>query len=410
MSRQGGDISPWSVTQRGDDGARYLQFADDAEAAAQAAGHDVEVNRAGTSGFGDRTPADANADPADPAPAPAPAEPAPTDADADDVDPEFVAEVATAFGEMSAEAEAFALQANEGVAVGEFLRRALGQDGDRYVWGADPDPNDPDPDAFDCAELVQWATEQIGSPNPGGSTNEQNLWLRDQGAIEVPVELAAEIPGAVLYSYSSARASAGHGEYSGHVAISLGNGETIEARGAEWGVGSWEIGNRFDTAFLLPGIDYTDLDGLDEAELEERANGVRFDPGIDSDHDMLSDNFEIAYGLDPGNPDADGDGITDGYEIVALGTDAMNPDSDYDGLTDDVELVLGFDPMVADNPDPEAEVELPDEWVDNDGDGIVDHFERVLGVDDMPDFGDDAPPDDVDDLLPEGATTGLENA
>jgi cell wall-associated NlpC family hydrolase len=42
-----------------------------------------------------------------------------------------------------------------------------------------------------------------------------------------------------------------------HVAWSLGDGTTIEARGKAWGVGCWPSANRFDFAALVPGVDYT---------------------------------------------------------------------------------------------------------------------------------------------------------
>ena len=29
------------------------------------------------------------------------------------------------------------------------------------------DPNDPDPEAFDCSELVDWAAQRVGAPHPG---------------------------------------------------------------------------------------------------------------------------------------------------------------------------------------------------------------------------------------------------
>lgn len=41
-----------------------------------------------------------------------------------------------------------------------------------------------------------------------------------------------------------------------HVAFSLGNGTTIEARGAKWGVGCWTAVGRFDFAAHIPGVDY----------------------------------------------------------------------------------------------------------------------------------------------------------
>jgi cell wall-associated NlpC family hydrolase len=388
VSQGGTTINPWTVTHA-DKGARYLdpEFVQKAEAAAASSGYpNMRVTTAEVNGYrGVDVPASASAEQA----AGGELSAVTNSFDGADVDDRV-----GSFGEMSEEALRAVAQQDDGVPVGEFLRNALGQEGDRYVYGADPDPNDPNPDAFDCAELVQWSLERLGAPNPGGSTNEQQHWLRNEanGAIQIPVELAREIPGAVIYSVSSSRAA--DGRYAGHVGISLGNGETIEARGRDWGVGSWEMGNRFETAFLLPGVDYTDLGGLDDAEFMDRSAGLRLAESnlgsVDSDRDMLADHYEVMYGLDPANPDMDGDGITDGYELMVLGTDAMNPDSDYDGLRDDVERVLGFDPTQYDNPDLEAESTLaPEDWLDSDGDGIVNWAEEMMGFD-----PDDADTDD----------------
>ena len=38
------------------------------------------------------------------------------------------------------------------------------------------------------------------------------------------------------------------------VAISLGDGRTIEARGKSYGVGSFDAGNRFQYAAVVPGL------------------------------------------------------------------------------------------------------------------------------------------------------------
>ena len=66
---------------------------------------------------------------------------------------------------------------------------------------------------------------------------------------------------------------------------------------------------------------------------------------IDSDGDTLPDMWEANNGLDPYNPDEDGNGVTDGggdfdgdelpnWAEYLAGTDPFNPDSDGDGLTD----------------------------------------------------------------------------
>ncbi len=54
----------------------------------------------------------------------------------------------------------------------------------------------------------------------------------------------------------------------------------------------------------------------------------------DSDGDGLSDGYEVSIGTNPRDPDTDHDGLGDGYEL-AIGTNPRDPDSDGDGLTMD---------------------------------------------------------------------------
>jgi hypothetical protein len=62
-------------------------------------------------------------------------------------------------------------------------------------------------------------------------------------------------------------------------------------------------------------------------------------------------------GLDPTNPDSDGDGILDGDEVNRYGTDPQSGDTDGDGLWDGEELfTAGTDPLL----------------VDTDSDGVAD--------------------------------------
>lgn len=120
----------------------------------------------------------------------------------------------------------------------EMLRRALEQNGDRYVFGAEVRLDDQNPDTFDCSELVQWAVHQAGGTIPDGSQNQRRHCER------ISVQEAARTPGALLFN--------GH-----HVAISLGDGEhTIEAMGSRQGVRIGNIGNRFEDGGLVPGLRY----------------------------------------------------------------------------------------------------------------------------------------------------------
>jgi cell wall-associated NlpC family hydrolase len=133
-----------------------------------------------------------------------------------------------------------------------FLQNALAQAGDPYVWGATASPTDPNPKAFDCSELVTWAAKRVGVDLQDGSWL-QYLQLKQQGAT-IPVQQALQTPGALLFSFSQEPTPGGGRPSHAHVAISLGNGRTIEARGRSYGVGSFDAGNRFQYAAVVPGL------------------------------------------------------------------------------------------------------------------------------------------------------------
>ena len=120
-----------------------------------------------------------------------------------------------------------------------FVQKALAQNGDRYVYGAETRLDDADPNTFDCSELVQWAGAQAGVEIPDGSSN-QRAWVRRHGT-EISVEEALKTPGALLFK-------------DGHVAISLGDGRTIEAKGSKYGVGVFNGKGRFTSGGLIPGM------------------------------------------------------------------------------------------------------------------------------------------------------------
>lgn len=139
----------------------------------------------------------------------------------------------------------------------------------------------------------------------------------------------------------------------------------------------------------------------------------------DSDEDLIPDDLEIyVYGTDKDNPDTDGDGIPDGYELiigfnpiepdsdfnglldgdedsdgdeltnaeeVEAGSNLMNPDSDLDGLNDYEEVkVYGTSPIDYDTDDDglsdyeEVQMGLDPLSSDSDGDGVLDSEEKIL--------------------------------
>jgi len=70
----------------------------------------------------------------------------------------------------------------------------------------------------------------------------------------------------------------------------------------------------------------------------------------DQDADNEPDELEPGLGLDPSNPDTDGDGVADGDEPNIYGTDPLNSDTDGDGASDGEELFATYtDPLVRDD-------------------------------------------------------------
>ncbi|WP_239336607.1 hypothetical protein [Frankia sp. CiP3] len=188
--------------------------------------------------------------------------------------------------------------------------------------GAEVSLDDPDPAAFDCSELTQWAAHQAGHDIPDGAWAQYST-LRGAG-MEIPVEQALRTPGALLFQFSD-DAGRGPGEpASAHVAISC---------------------------------------------------------GTDSDADSLTDALEARLGTDPASVDSDDDALSDAYEILRLHTSPLSADTDGDGIADSIELALGTNPG---DPDTAHAGRLDGATgdaatTDSDGDGLTDALERVLG-------------------------------
>ena len=71
----------------------------------------------------------------------------------------------------------------------------------------------------------------------------------------------------------------------------------------------------------------------------------------DQDADNYADALEVDLGLDPSNPDTDGDGVADGDELNIYGTDPTVADTDGDGVSDGEELFgIHTDPLVWNDP------------------------------------------------------------
>lgn len=65
----------------------------------------------------------------------------------------------------------------------------------------------------------------------------------------------------------------------------------------------------------------------------------------DQDRDGISDEQEAALGTSDTEFDTDGDTIPDDLEVNKYGTDPLNPDSDGDGFWDGYEILNGYNPQ-----------------------------------------------------------------
>ncbi len=230
---------------------------------------------------------------------------------------------------------------------------------------------------------------------------------------DIPVEQALRTKGALLFYFSS-EPSGGLPAGQAHVAISLGDGRTVEAKGTKYGVGEWSAKHRFNFAATVPGIsDESGLKahreatsagtGASEANVDAAptvghasgsgagvygssgtvdgadpspADGRAADPAPTS-HAASAVNgspagngsapvngFAPAKGAAPANGSSAVNGtdaqtssatayqIDPGRPVARLpGAAETDPDSDADGLTDAFEKLAGTDPGKADSDD-----------------------------------------------------------
>lgn len=333
VSRGGTDVSPWTSTHGAGD-ASYASFRAEALAAARASGvTGVMGNFSGTAGYGHPLPAGGGTG---------------------------------------------LTQPGHGGGADTFVQAALAQTGDDYSFGAPSTIGDPDPEVFDCSELTRWAADQAGVDLPDGSYA-QYLELKQSGT-EMSVDEALRTRGALLFSFSSEPTPGGGRPDRAHVAISLGDGRTIEARGSSYGVGSFSGEGRFNYAAAVPGLAPAMGGGmLDPSVMLESPAPTAVGPAVDSDRDGLIDALETDLGTAADRADTDADGISDGYEIARLRTDPTSGDTDRDQVPDSMEQALGTDPTSADT-DRDGRLDGATDFVDHDSDGISDPLEALLGT------------------------------
>ncbi|MBS1500998.1 MAG: peptidoglycan-binding protein [Bacteroidetes bacterium] len=134
--------------------------------------------------------------------------------------------------------------------------------GEPYLLGAHVPKDDANyKGPWDCTEFVSWLYYQTFGILYGCDNNQGNPhtyetysghWARDAKVLGhiVTVEQAKATPGAAILRF------AGSGEV-GHIAVSDGNGGTVEAHGKIDGITNSVVdGRRWDMGILVPGVTY----------------------------------------------------------------------------------------------------------------------------------------------------------
>lgn len=201
----------------------------------------------------------------------------------------------------------------------ELVALAKTQIGKPYVLGANVDLTSADPPIFDCAEFLSWLTYQATKQLRGCLDNHVPVaraepysaaWAQDirTGVVEsISIDEAIRTAGAVL-------ARAPTKGRMGHVALSDGDGGTVEAHSTRRGVIAGQARRRpWTHAGLIPGIEYGEPDALIYGHVEPAVLRIG-DRGADVQelqealvrrYELLSAaGFGAFDGLNPGAPDA----------------------------------------------------------------------------------------------------------
>ena len=136
-----------------------------------------------------------------------------------------------------------------------IVDKALTLKGAQYIYGYETNLDDPAPEAADCSELVEWACHQSGVRPfmPDGAVFQFRHCVNHDR--EIDIDSAISTPGALLFFFSADPLEVRPKQ--AHVAISQGNGWTIEARGKDYPIGEYNAYARGWThAALIPGVHY----------------------------------------------------------------------------------------------------------------------------------------------------------
>jgi cell wall-associated NlpC family hydrolase len=136
--------------------------------------------------------------------------------------------------------------------VSDLLDLLDSQEGDKYIFGSSASPSESDPAAFDCSHLIYWGCQRLGISIPDGSWR-QYQYCVEHGTV-LSIEQAIRTPGALLFYFEGDPMQAERPR-NAHVAVSHGDGTTIEARSSKYGVGTFRAhGRRWSHAATIPSL------------------------------------------------------------------------------------------------------------------------------------------------------------
>lgn len=133
--------------------------------------------------------------------------------------------------------------------IAKFVSFAKAKVGGPYVWGGTG------PTGYDCSGLVKAAAETIGVALPHNSVAIYNVCAAAKTTCSVAT--AIKTYGALLLTAPDTNGEPSAAQGGGHIAISLGDGTTVEATGSAEGI-CYNVASaaRFNQGALIPGVTY----------------------------------------------------------------------------------------------------------------------------------------------------------